>query len=66
MLPEQVQRQVLFLLIIKPLPGERVGALLQRVKRRAAPHRAAFGAYLLVYRVHGGVYRVRHGRRPGF
>ena len=65
MLSEQMQRQALFVLIVEPLPGERVGALLQRVKRRAAPHRAAFGAYLPVHRVHGGVYRVRHGRRAG-
>ena len=44
MLSEQMQRQVFFVLIVEPLPGERVGALLQRVKRRAAPHRAAFSA----------------------
>ena len=65
MLPEQVQRQVLFLLIIKPLSGERVFPLPQRIKRRRMPRRAAFGAYLPVHRVHGGVYRVRNGGRAG-
>ena len=62
---EQMQRQILFILIIEPLPGERVGALSQRVKRRRAPCGVSFGTDLPVHRVHGGVHRVCNGGRAG-
>ena len=62
---EQMQRQILFVLIIEPLPGERVLPRAQRVKRRRAPCGVSFGANLPVYRVHGGVHRVCNGGRAG-
>ena len=63
--PQQMERQVFLFLIVKPLPGERMLTLPQRVKRRRVPSRAALSAYLPVHRVHGSVHRVCNGGRAG-